>query len=367
MYGEDRVSKVMTLHTEQGRSAIQTACRGLGVDNDIAQYLSSMIVSDRGKTRTLTQMYYGDDEFESDTSFVNAMSEYPKVWEVARRIEGLINGVGSHAGGIILSDKPFTEVTALMKTNSGDIITQFDLEGCEEVSLIKYDLLSVEALDKIRTCLELLIEAGKIERQETLKATYEKYIGVYTLERNDLDMWKMLWNHEVLSFFQMEKESGIQAISLSKPTSLANLATLNSVLRLMPQTKGAETPLHKYARFKDNIQEWYDEMAGHGLTEEEQEILKEILSDSCGICEAQEYLVLLTSHPKIGGFSLGWGDRLRKSVARKNPKDFDQLEKEFYENAREKNLSKNLTNYVWQVLIMTQRGYGLNDIRPTAW
>lgn len=41
-----------------------------------------------------------------------------------------------------------------MKTNSGDVITQFDLHECEDVSLIKVDLLATEGMDKIYTCLK---------------------------------------------------------------------------------------------------------------------------------------------------------------------------------------------------------------------
>lgn len=192
---------------------------------------------------------------------------------------------------------------------------------CEDCSLIKVDLLCIDALDKMQAELELLLENNVIEWQGSLKATYEKYIGVYTLERNAKDMWEMLWNHKVMSFFQMEKESGVQAVALAKPASVDELATINSVLRLMAQEKGAETPLQKYARFRENIQYWYDEMTEYGLTQEEQDILKDIIGVSFGICEAQEYLVLLTMHPKIGGFSLAWGDRLRKAVAKKKPKE----------------------------------------------
>lgn len=361
-YGEDRVSKVLTLSTEKSRSAILTACRGLGIETDIAQYISSLIRADRGTPRNLKTMYYGDPENDIAPvyEFKQEMDNYPELWDMAQKFEGLICGIGSHAGGVIITDKPFYESTALMRTNSGDLVTQFDLHDCEKVSLIKVDLLCIEALDKIRAELNLLLKDNVIEWQGNLKDTYEKYLGVYTLERKDLNMWKMLWNHEVLSFFQMEKESGIQAIALAKPESVDELATINSVMRLMAQEKGGETPLQKYARFRRNIHEWYQEMDDYGLTQEEQNILKEIVGISFGICEAQEYLVLLTSHPAIGGFNLGWGDRLRKAVAKKKPKDFIQLEKEFFDNAREKNLSKNLTEYVWYVMISTQRGYGLN-------
>ncbi len=42
-------------------------------------------------------------------------------------------------------------------------------------------------------------------------------IGVYTLEREAEDMWKMLWNHKVMSFLpDGKKESGVQAVALAK-------------------------------------------------------------------------------------------------------------------------------------------------------
>lgn len=365
-YGRDRVSKVLTLNTEKSKSAIQTAARGLGINDDIAIYLSSLIIADRGQLRTLRQMYYGDKDYAPDMNFRNEMDKYPELWEVALKIEGTVNGCGSHAGGVIIVDEPFTKTTALMKTNSGEIITQYDLHECEDVSLIKVDLLATEGLDKINTCLNLLVEYGKIKKYPTLKQTYEACIGIYNLERENKDMWKMLWNREVMSFFQMEKQSGIQAVSLTKPESVDDLATINSVMRLMADDEG-ESPLEKYARFKKNIHEWYQEMDDHGVKLEDQEILKDILSVSCGICEAQEYLILLTMHPKIGGFSLAWGDKLRKAVAKKKSQDFEKLEKEFFQNAKKKHLDENLTNYVWNVLIRTQRGYGFNRSHTLAY
>ena len=367
VYGEDRVSKVMTLSTEKSKSAILTAARGLGIDNDTASYIASLVVFDRGNPRSLKQMYYGDEDNVPVAEFVREMNARPELWETAQKIEGLVCGVGSHAGGVIIVDKPFTDSTALMRTKSGDVITQFDLHMCEDVSLIKIDLLCIDALDKIYETLMLLLKDGVIEWQGSLKKTYEKYIGIYSLERDAEDMWKLLWNHKVISAFQMEKESGKQALALTKPHSVDDLATINSVIRLMAQEKGAETPLQKFARFHENIQHWYDEMTEYGLTQEEQDILKNIVGVSYGICEAQEYLVLLTMHPKIGGFSLGWADKLRKAVAKKKPKDFLQLEAEYFQNAKEKGLSKKLVDYVWYVLISTQRGYGFNKSHTLAY
>ena len=96
-YGQDKVSNVVTFGTEKSKSAILTAARGLGIDIDIAQYLASLIPSDRGMLRTLDQCMYGDKEngWLPIKQFVYEMTEnYPEIWEVAHKIEGLVCRMG---------------------------------------------------------------------------------------------------------------------------------------------------------------------------------------------------------------------------------------------------------------------------------
>lgn len=215
-------------------------------------------------------------------------------------------------------------------------------------------------MDKIQVCLELLVKYGYLKWAGTLRKTYEDAIGIYNLERTDSKMWKMVWEHKIQSLFQMEKSSGIQGIALTHPKSVDDLATLNSVIRLMAQEKGAETPLEKYARFKKDISLWYQEMDSYGLTKEEQKILEPVLKISYGICESQERFMMLVQIPECGGFDLNFADRLRKSVAKKRPEEYKKCEKEYFERVQELGLSKNLCNYVWNVCVATSRGYGFN-------
>ena len=329
-----------------------------------------MIASDRGMLRTLDQTFYGDEEsdFAPNKQFVYEMTEnYPEVWQVAKKIEGLVCRLGEHAGGVIFVDEDFENSTALMRAPNGDIMTQFDLHDCEDCSLIKYDLLSVEAMDKIHICLDLLCEQGYIEKKETLRETYENVIGIYNLVREAPQMWQMVWNHEIQSLFQMEKQSGIQGIALTHPQSVDDLAVLNSVIRLMAQEKGAEQPLNKFARFKNDISLWYEEMDKYGLTKEEQQLLEPVVKLSYGISESQEKFMQLVQMPECGGFDLTWADKLRKSIAKKNPAAYEELQKEYFETVEKKGLSKNLCNYVWNVLVATSRGYGFNASHTLAY
>lgn len=369
-YGSDRVANVATFRTEKSKSAILTAARGLGIDVDIAQYIASLIPADRGQLRTLDQCMYGDEQndWPPIKQFVFEMTEnYPELWEVAHKVEGLVCGTGIHAGGVIFVDTPFTESTALMRAPDGTICTQFDLHDCEDCSLIKYDALSVEAMDKIHNCLDLLCDYGYIERKETLKETYESVLGVYNLERDDPKMWEMVWNHEIQALFQMEKQSGIQGIATLKPTSVDDLAILNSTIRLMAQEKGGEMPTDKLARFKNDPHEWDRELDMWGLGKKEKAILEPVLGMSYGLCIAQEQFMELVQLPELGGFSLTWADKLRKSIAKKNPADYDKLTKEFYEETEKKGVNQRFAHYVWDVLIAMSKGYGFNQSHTLAY
>ena len=180
-------------------------------------------------------------------------------------------------------------------------------------------------------------------------------------------MWKMIWEHKVSSLFQMEQQSGIQGIALTHPKSVDDLAVLNSVIRLMAQERGAEQPLNKFARFKENIDLWYDEMRRYGLSEKEIEVLEPVVKISYGICESQEKFMQLVQLQECGGFNLTWADKLRKSIAKKNPAEYEKLTKEFFEVTKEKGCSKELCEYVWNVLVATSRGYGFNASHTLAY
>ena len=126
-------------------------------------------------------------------------------------------------------------------------------------------------------------------------------------------------------------------------------------------------PTEKLARFKANPNEWEKEMERYGLGEDERKILEPVLGMSYGLCIAQEQFMELVQLPELGGFSLTWADKLRKSIAKKNPKDYDALTKEFFEVTKEKGINQKFTNYVWNVLIAMSRGYGFNQSHTLAY
>lgn len=361
-FGEYKAINVATFKTEKSKSAIQTACRGLGYDSDIGLYLSSMVPTERGIIWSLHDCYYGDEENDRKPiqQFKNLMdSDYSDIWEVAKKIEGTICGRGSHAGGVIVMNYEPCDYNALMKAPNGQITTQYELHDTEDMGGIKYDLLSVEALDKIRTCMDLLLKYGYMEWQGTLFETYAKYLHPDVLDYKSEKMWKLANEGQVISLFQFETPVGGTAIKLTKPTDILELAVINSLMRLMPE--GSEMPVNTYYRFKqDNLKSWYQEMKNHGLNEEEVKTMEKHLLPLGGVADSQEAMMLLVMDEKTANFSRAEADKLRKAVAKKNPQAFLELEELFFKRAKELGTSDKMANYVWNIQVKRQRGYSFS-------
>ena len=141
---------IATFGTEGTRSTILTACRGYrseefpdGIEVDIAQYLSSLIPSERGFLWTLDEVINGNPDKGRKPSkvFINEVNQYPGLLDIMKGIEGLVNKRSSHASGVILFDEDPYEFGCFMKTPKGEIITQYDLHMCEACGMTKYDFL----------------------------------------------------------------------------------------------------------------------------------------------------------------------------------------------------------------------------------
>ena len=351
--GGDLIS-VCTFGTEKTRSALNTAGRGLDMDEEVINYITNMIPNERGNDLTLSQCYYGDDEHSPIKAFVEQMSQYPRLWETATAIEGLITRLGCHASGVLALNEPIYNFGAAMKTSKGQLVTAYDLEDAEQLGYVKYDYLTVQALDKIRVCLNWLVENEKIEWKGTLRSTYNEYVHPDRIDYNDKNMWDELYRGEIPACFQFDTVVGSQAVKQIHPNSLLELATANSVMRLMADD--GELPLDTYSKHKKDINLWYDEMRNAGLTLDEQKLMEKYLSDVYGVAASQEVMMRLSMDENISGFTIAEANILRKAVAKKKRALLEKGRQLFYEKGLNRGTRIELLDYVWNVQIMRQAG-----------
>ena len=363
---------VATFGTETTKSTIQTACRGYrsedypnGIDNDIAQYLSSLIPSERGFLWSLDEVINGNKEKDRQpvTTFINEVNQYPGLLEIMQGIEGLISRRGSHASGVIMFDEDPYEFGCFMRTPSGDVITQYDLHMAEAAGMTKYDFLLTEVQDKITQCIKFLQENDEIESDLSLREVYDKYFHPDVLDIEDKEVWKNIQEGNILNIFQFDSDIGSQAAKKIKPGSMLELADANGLMRLMTSEKGAETPMEKYIRFKNDLSLWYDEMAIAGLSTDEAKVLEPYFKKSYGVPPSQEQMMQMLMDENICGFSLKDANAARKIVGKKQMSKIPDLKKQVLEQAKSAELGK----YVWECGIGPQMGYSFSIIHALAY
>ena len=363
---------VATFGTEGTKSTILTACRGYrsvsnpdGIDNDTAQYMASLIPSERGFLWSLSDAVYGnpDKNREPIALFINEVANYPGLLDIMFGIEGLINKRSSHASGVILFDEDPYEHCAFMRTPKGEIITQFDLHMAEAMGNTKYDFLVTEVQDKITEALLMIQKEGLIDQMLSLREIYDKYLHPDVLPIEDEETWENIRGDRVLNVFQFDSDIGRQGIKKVQPKTILELSDTNGLIRLMTAEKGEETPLDKYVRFKNNLQLWYQEMGRAGLTEIEQKVLEKYFKQSFGVPPSQEQMMWMLMDENICGFTLKEANAARKIVGKKQMAKIPELKEKVLKQAK----SPALGEYVWKYGIGPQMGYAFSLIHALAY
>ena len=202
--------------------------------------------------------------------------------------------------------------------------------------------------------MDLLLEAGEIEWQGSLRSTYNKYFHPKALEMQHPDMYEMLFKGEIIAAFQFETIVGRVALEKVKAKTFDEIAAANSLMRL--SSDGSEQPIDKFVRYKNSPEEWEQDMINYGLTKDERQVLHEVLDSRYGVCDTQELLMILSMRPEISNFDLTMANKLRKSIAKKDEKLQEAQRIIFYEECAKVGTSINFARYVWEECFSIQKG-----------
>ena len=200
-----------------------------GIDVDNAQYLSSLVPSERGFLWPIKDVVQGnkDKDRKPITAFISAINAYPGLLDIIIRIEGLINKRSSHASGVILFDDDPYKFGCFMKTPRGEIITQYDLHAAEAAGMTKYDFLVTEVQDKEVQTIQLMQEDGVIEPELSLREVYNKYLHPEVLPLNNNKIWQALQTGSVINTFQFDSDVGAKAAKKILPSNIQEMTDAN--------------------------------------------------------------------------------------------------------------------------------------------
>lgn len=372
VFGKDNILNICTFKTETSKSALKTACRGLGLFNDEASYLSSLVPVERGKQWPLKDCFYGNKE--KDRKPVGELVKEIKLQsktnnvdleQCALMIEGLVSGLSLHASGIYIFKDGYLKQNSLMKTPRGDDVTCWDMPCSDYAGGLKYDSLTTECQDKLEVCTELLLKYNKIKWQGSIRATYNQYLHPDKLDYTSKEMWDDCSEGKITDLFQFITPVGGKCIRKIQPHSLEEMANANSLMRIT--VEDGIQPVDKFLTYKQDRSLWYKELDQYGVTNpDEIKALEKVLNYCYGCPSMQEDVMELCMEPKIAGFSLADADKARKIIAKKKSEDVAGLKEKFYNSVESHGNSINVANYVWEQCIKPQLAYSFsrNHVMP---
>lgn len=359
-FGYNKTLNIITFRKETSKAAILTACRGLGIDTDIARELSSMVPISRGRVWGINECLKGNEEngFSPLKEFIRKISEHELLLETVLEIEGLVSGRSSHASGFYIFSNPYIEQVGRMKTPTGLDVTCWDMDDADKAGCLKIDVLTILALDKERKAMSLMLDSGRMQWQGSLKNTYKKYLHPDSLDYTSPKMWDMVCNGQIYDLFQFDTMVGKQAVQKIQPRSLKQLSLGNSAMRLM--SDGEESPIERYVRFSKDISQWYQEMQESNLNKEEILILEKHLLRNNGCSLEQEDIMELSMDTNIAGFDVVLANKLRKAIAKKKEALIKESCDQFYKCGKTQDTRKEMLDYVWNYCVKPQIGYAFS-------
>mgnify|MGYP001722573583 CR=1 FL=1 len=205
--------------------------------------------------------------------------------------------------------------------------------------------------------MDMLLQHGHMQWQGSLRDTYNKYLHPDVLDYTTKEMWDWVAENKVVNLFQFDSQIGLQAVKRIKPHNLTELATANSIMRLMASEPGAEQPIDTYIRYKNDISQWYSCMRDeYHLTEEEIKIVEPYLLPVYGVGDTQEIVMELSMDDHIAGFDVAQSNKLRKGISKKDKNLQAAMKKMFFEHGKEIQTSENLLLYIWKEVVGKQLG-----------
>ena len=327
-YGFEQVSQIITYGTMAAKSAIRDTARVLDLPLDEAGRIANL-VPDMTSLKKLFS--YDSNQLKNKISsdqIINAkrlikMSDEEGLSSdtvsLARELEGSIRNVGTHACGVIITPEPLFDLIPITTSKDADLlVTQFDNSVVENAGLLKMDFLGLTNLSIIKDCVKIIKELHDIK------------IEIDNIPLDDPDTFGVFQRGETIGIFQFSSDGMRKHLKILKPDNFEDLIAMNALYRPGPM---------------GYIPEYIDRKHGRSQVVYDLPEMEEHLSDTYGITVYQEQVMLLSQ--KLGNFSKGEADILRKGMGKKDKPTIEKLKPKFINGCKENNLDLSIVEKVW--------------------
>jgi DNA polymerase-3 subunit alpha len=335
-YGEKNVAHVSNLSTMTPKVTIKDIARSLelGGSKSEAFKIANRITDTIPAATALRPHVSFDDALAESKEFREACAKYPQLEEYGRKLIGLEKNYATHAAGLIIGDTDLSTFLPLRIDKNGAVAVQYEKNRCEEVGLIKMDLLVIEHLSIVADTLK---NAGVLGQ----KCPEPKDIPL-----DDAAVWADVAKGRTLGVFQMGSPHMIELCKKIKPKCIEDLSLVNALGR-----PSAAKSRDIYIGRRD----------GRVPIEFKHECLRPALESTLGVGVYEEQLMKLAN--TVAGWDLNKADGLRKltKLKGKNPELAERLKLEFITDAcKVSKTTVNQAEEIWVDVVEPFAGYGFN-------
>ena len=326
-YGRDRVAQIITFGTLQARAVLRDVGRVLQMPLGQVDRLAKMVPANPANPVTLARA------IEIEPRLKQAREEdesVARLLEIALRLEGLYRNASTHAAGVVIGDRPLTELSPLYRDPRSELpATQFNMKWVESAGLVKFDFLGLKTLTVIDRAMKHLARRGADFALEGLPL-------------DDAATYELMASGQTVGVFQLEGQGMRDTLRQLRPASIEEVTALISLYRPGPM---------------DSIPAYVDTKAGRKPLNVYHPLLEPVLTETYGVIVYQEQVMNIARI--MAGYSLGEADLLRRAMGKKKKEEMDQQRARFLSGAAERGVDPELADTLFELMAKFS-GYGFN-------
>ena len=333
-YGRDRVAQIITFGTLQARAVLRDVGRVLQLPLGLVDRLAKMVPANPANPVTLAKAIEIEPRLRQAKNEDEAVNQ---LLETALQLEGLYRNASTHAAGVVIGDRPLTELTPLYRDPRSELpATQFNMKWVESAGLVKFDFLGLKTLTVIDRALKFLRKRG-VE------------IDFATLPVDDAASYEVMSSGGTVGVFQLEGQGMRDTLRQLRPGSLEDVTAVVSLYRPGPM---------------DNIPAFIDCKFGRREIDYLHPSLEPVLKETYGIIVYQEQVMQIAQI--LAGYSLGEADLLRRAMGKKKKEEMDLQRARFVSGAEAKGVPAEQAGSIFD-LVDKFAGYGFNKSHAAAY
>ncbi len=312
-YGDDKVAQIITFGTLGARAAIRDVGRVMDIPLADVDRVAKLIPNIPGKPVTIQAALDEVTEFKKAYESASYLKE---LIDTAGSMEGVVRSAGTHAAGVIITDKPIVDYIPLHRPTGSSAaespiktVTQFEMNVIDSLGLLKVDFLGLATLTIMAKACDLIFKR------------HGKRFTLDNIPTDDPETYEILGKGETAGVFQVEGSGMRRWLMEMKPKELKHVMAMVALFRPGPM---------------DFIPAYIRRMHGEEAVEYKHPLLEEIFKETYGYPVYQEQL--MSAVMKLAGYSAPEADDLRKAIAKKMGEKLAAHRQKFIDGAKKNDI-----------------------------